>query len=81
MYILLVSPLGYYELMELSPHVLINNNDVTSPVITVIFDVVLQVHVIAFVLFCDTLFSIMNKASSWSTLSWAEAKGSNFFPL
>ena len=48
MYMLLISPLGYYKLMELSPHVLINNNEVTSPVITVIFDVVLQVHVISF---------------------------------
>ena len=81
MFMLLISPLDYYELIELSPHVLINNNNVTSPVITVIFDVVLQVHVISFVLFCDTLFSIMNKASSWSTLSWAEAKGSNISPF
>ena len=46
MYMLLISPLDYYELMDLSPHVLINNNDVTSPVITVIFNVVLQVHVV-----------------------------------
>ena len=38
--------IDYYKLMELSPHVLINNNDVTSPVITVIFNVVLQVHVV-----------------------------------
>ena len=43
---LLIPPLDYYKLMELSPHVLINNNEVTSPVITVIFDVVLQVFVV-----------------------------------
>ena len=41
---LLISPIDYYELTELSPRVLINNNDVTFPVITVIFDVVLQVY-------------------------------------
>ena len=35
--------LDYYKLMDLSPHVLISNNNVTSPVITVFFDVVLQV--------------------------------------
>ena len=61
-----ISPLDYYELMELSPCVLINNNDVTSPVITVIFDVVLQVYIyicrsvlLIFVLFCDSLFPII----------------------
>ena len=36
-----ISPLDYYKLMGLSPHVLINNNGV----ITVTFDVVLQVRV------------------------------------
>ena len=46
MFILLISPLDYYGLMDLSPHVLINNNDVASPVITVIFDVVLQVYAV-----------------------------------
>ena len=46
MYMLLISPLGYYKLMDLSPRVLINNNDVASPVITVIFDVVLQVYAV-----------------------------------
>ena len=54
--------LGYYELMDLSPHVLMKNDDVTSPVITVIFNVLLQVHVVKainlLVLFCDTLFPI-----------------------
>ena len=61
MFMLLISPLDYYKLTELSPHVLINNNDVTSPVITVIFDVVLQVYIYSniFVLFCHTLFPIM----------------------
>ena len=46
MYMLIISPLGYYELMDLSPHVQINDNDVTSPVITVTFDVVLQVRIV-----------------------------------
>ena len=58
---LLISPLAYYEFMDLSPHVLINNNDVASPVITVIFNVVLQVYVhvvgvISFVLFVIIYF-------------------------
>ena len=47
MYMLLIPPLGYYKLMDLSPHVLINSNDVTSPVITVMFDVVLQVYALS----------------------------------
>ena len=42
----------YYELMDLSPHVLINNN---TSVITVIFNVVLQVHVVRVLSFCPIL--------------------------
>ena len=68
---LLISFLGYYELMDLSPHVQINDNDVISPVITVTFDVVLQVHVVRVIIvlsyFCDTQSISYNKASSRST--------------